>query len=222
MTPRDLVDRLAEHALLRDVPREQLAWVAAHGRLRHYAKGDVLTPKGVPVEGLHVVLSGHFVLYADRGAARRKSMEWRGGEVTGVLPYSRLGVPPGEALAEEPGEVVTIPRDHLPQMIAECHELTAVLVHVMVDRARHFTSSDLHDEKMASLGKLAAGLAHELNNPAAAVARSAKALSDHLVGTEAAARALGAARLTPAQLAAVDAVREVCLAATPQSVRSPL
>ena len=65
-------------------------------------------------------------------------------------------------------------------MIRECHELTAILVHVMLDRARHFTSSYLHDEKLVSLGKLAAGLAHELNNPASAIARSAALLSTSL------------------------------------------
>ena len=68
----------------------------------------------------------------------------------------------------------------LPRMIQECHELTAVLVHVMLDRARVFKSSELLDEKMASLGRLAAGLAHELNNPASAVARSAKTLVSEL------------------------------------------
>ena len=94
-------------------------------------------------------------------------------------------------------------------MIRECHEVTSILVHTMVDRARAFTSSDLHDEKMVSLGKLSAGLAHELNNPASAIERSAALLEDRLEEAERATRALGAARLTDAQLAAVDAVRDV-------------
>ena len=84
-------------------------------------------------------------------------MEWRAGDVTGLMPYSRLVAPPGDVIAEEPSELVTITRSNLPEMIRECQELTAVLVHVMVDRARHFTSSYLHDEKLVLLGKLAAG-----------------------------------------------------------------
>ena len=87
-------------------------------------------------------------------------------------------------------------------MIHECHEITSILVHAMIDRVRTFTSSDLHDEKMVSLGKLSAGLAHELNNPASAIERSAALLDDRLEDAERATRALGASKLTDAQLAA--------------------
>jgi signal transduction histidine kinase len=72
-----------------------------------------------------------------------------------------------------------------------------------------------------SLGRLAAGLAHELNNPASAVVRSAKSLRDGIVEAEEASRALGAAALTARQRASVDAVRDSCLAA-PEAGRSPV
>ena len=220
--PADLVDRLADHALLRSVPPAQIAWVAAHGRYHRLAAGEVLYKSGETVEGLHVVLSGHVAIYVDRGAGRRKGMEWRGGEVSGSLPYSRLVGTPGEVVAVEPTEFVTVHRDHFPEMIRECQDLTAVFVHVMVDRARHFTSSDLHDEKLMSLGKLAAGLAHELNNPASAIVRSAKGLTDRLITLEEASRALGGAGLTPSQVAAVHGVREICRTTPITTVRSPL
>src|SRR6185312_16825659 len=101
--------------------------------------------------------------------------------------------------------ILAVHRDHLRAMASECYEITSVLVHVMVDRARVFTSSDLHDEKMVSLGKLSAGLAHELNNPASAIERSAALLESRLDDSEQASRALGAAHLTDAQFAAIDA-----------------
>jgi signal transduction histidine kinase len=206
-------DRLSAHRLLAGAPPDQLAWLAARGHLEKLEAGGVLTAKGKPVMGLFIVLSGHLSIYIDRGAGPHKAMEWRGGDITGVLPYSRLAAPPGDVKAEAPSEVFVIPREEIPALIRDCGDLTAIFVHVMVDRARQFTSSDLHEEKMSSLGKLAAGLAHELNNPASAVARSAKGLRLGLSELEAASRALGAAHLSAARQAAVDRARGLCLAA---------
>jgi signal transduction histidine kinase len=75
---------------------------------------------------------------------------------------------------------------------------------------------------MISLGKLASGLAHELNNPASAAMRDAKSLGSALTATEEASRALGAAGLTAAQLAELDAMRDLCLTRTPQPPMSGL
>ena len=218
----DLVDRLAGHQTLGAAPREELAWLATHGSLRRLRQGEVLTAKGAPVTGLFVVLTGHVAIFIDRGAGLRKVMEWRAGEVTGLLPYSRLVSPPGDTVAQEPSEILAVPRDELPAMIRDCHEITSILVHKMLDRARVFTSAGLHDEKMVSLGKLSAGLAHELNNPASAIERSAALLEDRLEDAEQATRALGASRLTDAQLAAIDAVRASCLASPVTGVLSPI
>jgi signal transduction histidine kinase len=218
----DLVDRLAAHKTLGAAPREELAWLASHGTLRHVREGEVLSPKGVQVEGMFVMLEGHVAIFVDRGAGRHKIIEWRAGDVAGLLPSSRLVSPPGDSVALEPSTILTIHRDDLGAMIRECYTVTATLVHTMLDRARMFTSSDLHDEKMVSLGRLSAGLAHELNNPVAAIERSAARLEDRLEDSEDATRALGAATLTESQLAAVDAAREACLAARAPGVLSPI
>ncbi|HWA96111.1 MAG TPA: ATP-binding protein [Terracidiphilus sp.] len=217
-----LVDQLKEHKTLGAAPREELEWLVSHGVLRSLAAGEVLSRKGLPVEGLFVVLSGHVTLSVDRGNGPQKMIEWHAGDVSGVLPYSRMVNPPGDAIAEEPTEILEIHRELLQALTRECYEVTAILVRVMLDRARLFNSTDLHNEKMISLGKLSAGLAHELNNPASTIERSAALLVDRIEDTEKTARVLGEARLNDAQLAAIDAVREACLAQQPHAGRSAL
>ncbi len=204
---------MSRHRLLAGAPPDELAWLADRGRLVRLETGDLLTSKAGPVLGLYIVFSGHLSIHIDRGAGPHKVMEWREGDVTGVLPYSRLLSPPGDVRAEMPTELLLIPREELPDLIRDCYELTSIFVHVMIDRARHFTSSDLLEEKMVSLGKLAAGLAHELNNPASAVMRSAKELRLRLSDVEEASRTLGAARLNETEQAAVDRAQGLCLAA---------
>jgi signal transduction histidine kinase len=190
MPSPDLLARLKEHAALGKVPLVELAWLVAHGVPRSYRAGDVTTPKAQSEEWLQIVLSGRLAIHADRGAGSRKIVEWHGGDVCGLMPYSRGGAPPGDTVVEEPTDTLAVHRDHLAGMIRECPGVTAMLVHAMLDRARHFTSSDYHDEKLVSLGTLAAGLAHELNNPASAASRGAQRLAQAVADAESAARAL--------------------------------
>ncbi len=223
MTHDALLEQLSQHLTLGAAPRAELEWLAANGAVRTLEEGTLLTKTGgAPPDSLFIVLSGHIVIHVDRGEGPKKVMEWRAGGVTGMLPYSRMTTPPGNTVATERTVVMAIDSGRLREMIRECHEVTGILVHTMLDRARQFASSDLHDEKMAALGRLSAGLAHELNNPAAAIERTAALLEDRLEDAERATLALGAARLSEQQLTAIETVRASCLATRVQGVLSPI
>jgi len=222
MTDAELVDRIAAQPKLAGIPRAELEWLVAHGDVERREAGEVVSRRGERIEWLWILLSGSMVIRVDRGLGPRQVMRWEAGDVSGMLPYSRMKGPPGDNFIEDPAEVLVLHESHFPELVHRCPKFTAHTVHIMLDRARRFNTSDLQDEKMVSLGRLAAGLAHELNNPASAAARSAKLLRGALADAEAATRALGAAGLDAGQLADLERLRTDCATSSAGEVLSAL
>jgi len=222
----DLVQRLEGHSALQGVPAEELAWLAARGTVRRFDPGDVILPEGVDLRsgviGLEIVLTGRFGVHRDGPGGRTRVMEWSEGDISGALPFSRMTISRSEIIADTWVETLSLDPGHFPDLIRDCPTVTAVCVHTMIDRARVFRTNDLQGEKMASLGKLSAGLAHELNNPASAIARSAQQLGESMAEADRATRALAQVGLTAAQCDALDRLREACLQAAPNVSMSPL
>jgi signal transduction histidine kinase len=102
------------------------------------------------------------------------------GGVSGLLPYSRMKTSPGYAYAVDKLRAIMMHKDHFHELEQRAPDLIQRLVGYMTERARLFATVQLQHEKVSALGKLSAGIAHELNNPAAAISRIAADLSEKL------------------------------------------
>ncbi len=202
----DLVARLAAHITIGGAPRPELEWVATRGDFLHVMPGEFVGHKGEPMPGMVVMLSGRVEASLDRGTGRRFTLSSDGGEITALLPYSRAQQLQFDIVAVQPTEAVLIRRELFPELIRECPTIVEIAVHVMLERSRLFTSASAADDKMMSMGRLAAGLAHELNNPASAASRSAKQLGAALSDAQRSAEALGRLNLSDTQRARIEDV----------------
>lgn len=169
-------ERLLEIEDLADVPVEQFDWILENGERYRLEAGSFLFQKGETARGMHVLLSGSIEMYMVNASAKIPGRTISAPAITGVLPFSRLKMTNGYGICLETCELLTVPIDKLPELVQTHYELTRSLVHMMTGRVRQFAEQTLQNEKMMALGKMSAGLAHELNNPAAAIARSSQAL----------------------------------------------
>jgi signal transduction histidine kinase len=165
---------------LSNVPAEQLQWFIDTSSNTIIEDGELLFEAGNPITGPHIVVEGAIHLYMLQNGVRRDSINFGRGDITGYLPYSRGKIAGGFAKASGQLQLLSFPTERIQEMIKNHFELTQALVHIMSNRVRDYTSYQQQNEKMMALGKLSAGLAHELNNPASAIVRDSASLKNHL------------------------------------------
>jgi len=173
-----------------DLDDEQIAWLGAHARWVIAEGGEVVFREGAPASDMMCVVEGELHFRREQGPPDGRLVVRRAGDVTGMLPSSRLTRSPSTGRAVVRTRVAYFASSLFPEMLERIPELRERLAAVMVDRSREYTRHDEQRERLLSLGKLAAGLAHELNNPAAAIQRTAGELERRLGDLSAVARAL--------------------------------
>jgi len=165
---------------LKNVPEDQLQWLIDNSQSRILHDGEYLTMQGQPLAGPHFIISGRLIISFNQNGSRREITTGTSGAITGYLPYSRGIVASASSQANGEVQILSFPTERIREMIKDQFELTQALVHVMSNRVREFTALQQQNEKMTALGKLSAGLAHELNNPASAIVRDSASLIEHL------------------------------------------
>jgi signal transduction histidine kinase len=166
--------------LFSEDPPEAIEWIAERMTAASLATGEVFVEAGDPVDTMIVVLEGeiHFLREGDPYAG---PFIGRQGQASGVLPFSRMKVSRGRGLAAVPTRLAYMNATHLRELVYRAPCLAQKLISEMMDRTREATQVDERGSKLLALGKLSAGLAHELNNPAAAATRSAARLRELLL-----------------------------------------
>jgi signal transduction histidine kinase len=188
---------------LADLPDDQLDWFLSQAKEVSLKAGETYFRQGDPADSMFVVLEGQF---QTRGELNGDAVAFTTspGDITGVLPFSRMTRFPvsGRALVE--GRLLRFPSAMFTELVHKMPELTKRLVGMMSDRIREFTRLEQQRDRLAALGKLSAGLAHELNNPASAAKRAAAQLRSLLKRIRDASHELGARDLTTVQKAEIE------------------
>ncbi|HKM48051.1 MAG TPA: ATP-binding protein [Terriglobales bacterium] len=186
-----------------DLPDDQIAWFLSQSEDLPLKAGAAYARQGEPADAMFVLLEGEFQWRGEL-AGETFVRELKAGEVTGVLPFSRMKkfTLTGRALTD--ARVLRFPAALLPELVQKMPELASRLVGVMSDRIREATRFEQQRDRLAGLGKLSAGLAHELNNPASAAKRATSQLRDILKRVRDASLELGQRTLTAEQKSEIE------------------
>lgn len=185
------------------LPEDQIEWFLGESQEIQVKAGDIYARQGDPADAMFVMLDGQFQWRGEL-AGETIVMPISIGDVTGALPYSRMKqfTVTGRAITD--GRVLRFPASRFPELIQKIPELAKRLVGLMSDRIREATRFEQQRDRLAALGKLSAGLAHELNNPASAAKRATSQLRDILKRIKEASHELGRHELTAAQKTEIE------------------
>src|SRR5829696_2176444 len=140
--------------------------------------GDILIRQGEPGDSAYVVMKGDFEVQKQTGQSLIKIDVRNPGDVVGEMALLSRAPRNATLIAKTEGEVLRIPQAAFEQLLQSSTTAAMAVLHWVISRLTQNESLLHQQEKMAALGTMSAGLAHELNNPAAAAQRSASQLRD--------------------------------------------
>ena len=199
-----LLESLRQFPAFETVPDAQLQWLIDRSEEESLPAHHVVSNPSDMVDHLVIILDGRTVVDNGQNGAGDDITQFGPRSFMGVLPYSRLREARNRVITDVPSRVLRLHRDHLCELAQTHYELTEAFVQQMTTRVREYTRQTQQEDKMASLGRLSAGLAHELNNPVAAVVRSVDTLNQHMRATPEGFKAMMHLSLTDEQVDSVN------------------
>jgi signal transduction histidine kinase len=185
------------------LPDDQISWFLSQSQELKVAAGETYVRQGDPADAMYVILEGQFQFRGDFGG-QPVVFPIKQGDVTGVLPFSRMTQFTVTGRAVTDGRMLRFPASSFPELVQRMPVLTQRLVGLLSDRIRETTRIEQQRDRLAALGKLSAGLAHELNNPASAAKRATSQLRQILKKIKDASHELGRCNLNPTQKSEIE------------------
>ena len=182
--PSLTIEDLKKVIVLGDLPEAQLQWILDHSEYSEYEDGTQIKKTGDEADVMIIVMEGKISFYFDYHGRLVYYFYYcndvQTGGVGGLLPHSRMKVYPGCSFANGHVRCLKLHKQYFPDLELLNPDFVQRLIGYMTERAKLVATTQSHYEKVNALGQLAAGIAHELNNPAAAINRIADELSKRL------------------------------------------
>jgi len=198
---------LRQLPLFSGLPDEDLDDLYEMAELVELRSGQVLMEEGDPGDSLYIATEGHFEISKRTGERDVVIAGSGAGDVIGEISLLEGSPRTATVRAVSNARLVKISREAFTQLLERSPSASLNMLRTVTARLRNTEAMLRQSEKMAALGTLSAGLAHELNNPAAALSRSARQMHDTLAELQRLAAQLASLALSPEAAEVVNGLR---------------
>ena len=204
------VDVLRGLALFQGLDDEQLSELYTAGEVRAFGAGEELFREHRPSDDWWVLLDGAITLTRHVGHEETEigSMAVPGQWAGGFRAWDEYGVYLATGRGAVGGRVLRVPAPALREMAESWFPFGVHLIHGLVGSVRRIEGAARQREALVALGTLAAGLAHEINNPASAATRAVDAMGETTTALLASLGRLADVHITAAQFVALAELRQ--------------